>query len=140
VIAITASDDRSWWARCVEQGAATVLPKTVPLRGLLEAVELLSQGTPVLSARDRVELLTVWHRQTRLQHQARARFSLLTDDELWVLGQLADGRIVQDIARLSGTPPERVLMQIDSIIEKLQVTSWLEAVELANDRGRPVTG
>ena len=57
-----------------------------------------------------------------------------------MLGQLADGHIVHDIARSGHTQPEVVLLQVDSIVEKLQVSSWLDAVDLANAQDPPLTG
>lgn len=140
VAAVTASDDRSQWARCIEIGAVTVLPKTAPLQRLLETVDLLRDGRPVMSAPERAELLAAWHRQSRREHELTAGFSRLTEDERWVLGQLAKGRIVHDIARSRGVAPGLVLQRVDSIIHKLQVSSWLDAVEMAQDRGWPVTG
>ena len=101
---------------------------------------MIHEGMPAMPARERVELLAAWHRRARSDLRIRARFSRLTDEERWVLGQLVAGQIVENIAWSVHTRTELVLLQVDSIVRKLQVSSWPDAVELAHSQVPPLNG
>ncbi|GAA4711018.1 response regulator [Nocardioides conyzicola] len=136
VAVLTASDDHLEWARCLELGAIGVVQKTLPLSDVVAAVSRLAAGEPVMTETQRSELQREVDDRARRERELEARFALLSPDEAWVLGRLMAGELVHDIAR---TPPVRspgvVHGLVNSALHKLQVASWLGAVNLAHEYG-----
>jgi two-component system nitrate/nitrite response regulator NarL len=135
VVVVTASDDPGRWAECLECGAVRVLPKTLPLAEMLAVIERLHDGLPVMSGAERAHLLEEWHRTTSERHEIAARFARLTALEQWVLARLMEGGTVHDMVSAARLPYGLVRGQIRSVLEKLQVVTWLDAVLLANELG-----
>ena len=46
---VTASDDHTEWAKCVELGASGVVPKTLPLADVVAIVGRLAAGEPLMT-------------------------------------------------------------------------------------------
>lgn len=135
VAVLTASDDHAQWARCLELGASGVVSKTLPLPDVVAAVDRLAAGHPVMTQAQRVQLQHEAEDLARREHELGARFARLTAAEAWVLARLMEGEVAHDIARLSARPPSVVHAQVNSILAKLGVTTWLGAVGLANESG-----
>ncbi|WP_028644883.1 LuxR C-terminal-related transcriptional regulator [Nocardioides sp. URHA0020] len=135
VVVVTATDDRAVWADCLTRGAVQVLAKTAPMADVLTVAHRIRAGLPVVDAAERLGLLAERQRQTRRRQELAARFSQLNHLEHWVLERLVEGSEMRDIARDAGLTSVDVRSQVQAIVDKLQVTSWLEAVLLANDLG-----
>jgi DNA-binding NarL/FixJ family response regulator len=133
VAVLTASDDHVQWARCLELGASGVVSKTLPLPDVIAAVDRLAAGQPVMTQVQRSELQREVEDHARREHEREIRFSKLSVEEAWVLGRLMEGEVAHDIARMAAQPPAVVHALVTSILTKLQVTTWLGAVSLAND-------
>jgi len=135
VVVVTATTDQARWGGCLFFGARRVISKSRPLNDILSTVRRLSQGLPVQDRVQREELLKIWHEEHQVQEQTRARLETLTNREREVLGRLMDGQTVRDIARSSVVSEATVRTQVKSILAKLQVSSQLAAVGLANHAG-----
>lgn len=133
VAVMTASDDHVQWARCLELGASGVVSKTLPLPDVIAVVDRLAAGQPVMTQFQRSQLQREVEDHARREHDLEVRFARLSVDEAWVLGRLMQGEVAHDIARLAGRPPAVVHAQVNSILVKLGVPTWLGAVGLAND-------
>jgi two-component system nitrate/nitrite response regulator NarL len=123
VAVVTASDDHTAWARCLELGATGVVSKTLPLADIVAKVGRLAAGEPMMSASEQRQLQHEADEHLRRRREMETLFGRLTADEAWVLGELMAGSVAHDIA------------QVSSILTKLRVTTWLGAVGLANDYG-----
>lgn len=132
VVVVTASTDKARWGEALRNGARKVLSKSQPLNEILSTVRRINQGFPVISVEEREELIALWQEQTKERSALQARLSLLTPREEVVLGELMRGRVVRDIANDSVVSEATVRTQVKSILAKLEVSSQLAAVGLAN--------
>jgi len=135
VVVVTGTADRTRWGGCLHRGARAVLGKNGPLDDLVEAIRRLAHGLPATPRAERDALLRKWRREGRELETLHERFSRLTPRERQVLGELATGRAIRDIAAADVVSEATVRTQVKSILGKLEVTSQLGAVVLANRLG-----
>ncbi len=135
VVVVTASTDQGRWGACVRQGARKVVSKVGPLQETLSTVRKLHQGLPVMTGPEREELLETWRGQRMVTDDMRRRLELLTRRERQVLASMVEGHNVREIARLGVVSEATVRTQVKSILAKLEVSSQLAAVGLANHVG-----
>lgn len=135
VVVVTASADRGRWGACVRQGARKVLSKGGQLQETLSTVRRLHQGLPVMTNDELEDLVDAWRAEREGSDDMRRRLELLTPRERQVLGSLMDGRSVRDIAKQAVVSEATVRTQVKSILAKLEVSSQLAAVGLANHVG-----
>lgn len=135
VVVVTASTDRGRWGACVKQGARKVLSKGGQLQDTLATVRRLHQGLPVMTREELESLLDAWRNERQATDHMRGRLEKLTPRERSVLDNLIDGQSVRDIARASVVAEATVRTQVKSILAKLEVSSQLAAVGLANHVG-----
>jgi DNA-binding NarL/FixJ family response regulator len=141
VVVVTASTDRARWGEALRHGARKVLSKSQPLNEILSTVRRINQGFPVLDVEEREGLIAVWQAETKERSALQTRLSMLTPREEVVLGELMHGRTVRDIAAESVVSEATVRTQVKAILAKLEVSSQLAAVGLANHaRWRPPLG
>ena len=135
VVVVTGSNDRARWGQCLRYGARKVLSKSQPLNEILSTVRRINQGFPVIDREEREELIAFWHEQGLERMALQRRLALLTPREEAVLGELMEGRTVRDIAIASVVSEATVRTQVKAILSKLEVSSQLAAVGLANTSG-----
>lgn len=125
--------DRLRLARAVEAGALALLDKAQPLEPLLEAVEILERGEPVLSSSRREDLLAELEEDRRLRQPVLAALGRLSRREAVVLQRLVDGLTAEEIAENEHVSLHTVRSQIRAVLLKLAVHSQHEAVKLARE-------
>jgi two-component system nitrate/nitrite response regulator NarL len=135
VVVLTASDELGRWGGCMRLGARRVLPKSGQLQQALATVRRLHQGLPVMSPQELETLLDAWARERRAHDELRHRLDRLTPRERQVLGALIEGRTVRMISQESVVSEATVRTQVKSILSKLEVSSQLAAVGMANQVG-----
>jgi len=135
VVVLTAAEDIGRWGGCMRLGARKVLPKSGALQQALSTVRRLHQGLPVTSSAELETLLDAWAQQRRVHDDLRRRLDLLTPRERQVLGALIEGRTVRAISEQSVVSEATVRTQVKSILGKLEVSSQLAAVGMANHIG-----
>jgi DNA-binding NarL/FixJ family response regulator len=135
VVVVTGTADRAQWGGCLHRGARAVLGKNGPLDDMVEAIRRLAHGLPATPRAEREALLTMWRRDGRERETLHERFARLTPRERQVLGELATGHAIRDIAAADVVSEATVRTQVKSILAKLEVTSQLGAVVLANRLG-----
>lgn len=136
VLVVTANCDEARWGEVLSYGARTVLPKSTPLNGILAAIRLLAQGRRLLPREERDRLLAVFQADRGRTLESRVRLESLTRREVEILGRLANGETVREIARSSFVSEATVRSQVKSILGKLGVSSQLAAVSMALRAGR----
>jgi two-component system, NarL family, nitrate/nitrite response regulator NarL len=135
VIVVTGSTDRARWGDAIQAGARKVLSKSQPLYDILATVRRIIAGLPVMDREEREELVSESTRMREDLHEVRERLEQLTNRESVVLGHLMKGRPVRQIAGLSTVSEATVRTQVKSILAKLEVSSQLAAVGMANEIG-----
>ncbi|MCW2834574.1 MAG: LuxR family transcriptional regulator [Nocardioides sp.] len=132
VVVVTASSDRGRWGACVHEGARKVVSKVGPLSETLSTVRRLHLGLPVMTSAETVFLLDAWRGTRMVDDDMRRRLERLTPREKDILGLLIEGHNVRRIAELGVVSEATVRTQVKSILAKLEVSSQLAAVGLAN--------
>ena len=135
VVVLTASQDQGRWGECMRLGARKVLPKSGALQQAISVVRRLHQGLPVVTREELESLLDAWARDRHVHDDLRRRLDQLTPRERQVLGALIEGRTVRAISKESVVSEATVRTQVKSILSKLEVSSQLAAVGLANQVG-----
>ena len=135
VVVLTASEELGRWGGCMRLGARRVLPKSGALQQALATVRRLHQGLPVMNPEELETLLDAWARDRRANDDLRRRLDLLTPRERQVLGALIEGHTVRAISEASVVSEATVRTQVKSILSKLEVSSQLAAVGMANQIG-----
>ncbi len=135
VVVLTAAEDLGRWGGCMRLGARKVLPKSGALQQTVATMRRLHQGLPVTSAEEFEQLIGEWARQRSAHEDLHRRLDLLTPREREVLGALIEGRSVRAISQRSVVSEATVRTQVKSILSKLEVSSQLAAVGMANKVG-----
>jgi len=135
VVVVTASQETGRWGECMRLGARKVLSKSGALQQALSTVRRLHQGLPVVTREELEFLLNAWANQSRVDDDIRRRLERLTPRERQVLGALIEGRTVRAISQDSVVSEATVRTQVKSILNKLEVSSQLAAVGMANQIG-----
>jgi DNA-binding NarL/FixJ family response regulator len=135
VLVVSGTGDRPRLARCLEQGAVGILPKSTPYEQLVEAVIKVSAGEEVIRPQERHEMLAELRAWRARERQERAPFEALTARESQVLGALMDGEGCEAIASAWFVSEATVRTQIRGVLTKLGVSSQLAAAALAQRVG-----
>ncbi|MFI2257531.1 response regulator [Streptomyces tubercidicus] len=123
VLVLTTYDTDADIARAIEAGAAGHLLKAEPPEELFAAIRAAAEGRSTLAA-------SVAH---RVLPQMRSPRPTLTDRELKILGRLARGLSIREIARALSTSEATVKTQLERIYDKLGVASRTAAVSVARE-------
>lgn len=135
VVALTAAPIGARWGEAVRYGASAVLSRARPLSDILQTVERLAAGLPVMSREQLDRLVEQWQRGQDERRAVLARLDSLTAREAEVLGQLQAGHPVRAIAETSEVSESTVRTQVKAILAKLAVRTQLGAVSRANQVG-----
>ncbi len=135
VVVLTAWADPARWGGCVAAGALTVLNKSTPLQVIVEVIQRVAQGLPVMSRDRRDHLVALWREARTDDNDRRVRLERLTPREAHVLGELIRGKRVREVAQEAFVSEATVRTHVKSILAKLGVSSQLAAVALARDAG-----
>ncbi len=135
VVMLTAWADPARWGACVAAGALTVLTKSTPLHVIVEVIQRVAQGLPVMSRERREQLIALWREARTDDDDRRSRLDRLTPREAHVLGELLQGKRVREVAHEAFVSEATVRTHVKSILAKLGVSSQLAAVALARDAG-----
>jgi DNA-binding NarL/FixJ family response regulator len=135
VIVLAAEESQETLARAVEAGAAGYLPKTSPLRDLVQSARAIKRGEMLIPPRMLGDLIDRLLRRRRDQDQALRRMARLTRREKEVLVLLAQGGDNDTIAQSLVISPQTARTHIQNVLGKLEVHSRLEAAALAIQSG-----
>jgi two-component system, NarL family, nitrate/nitrite response regulator NarL len=135
VLVLTGMKDKALLGRCLEEGAVAVLSKESDFDRLRQAVGDAAEGRPILSERERIDLLDAAAEAGRRERDRLAPFRTLTKREAVVLAHLVNARSAEEIAAAEFVSMATVRSQIQAVLRKLGVNSQLGAVALANERG-----
>lgn len=134
---LTGSPEGAHWGAGLAAGAAGVLPMTICLRQLADALDRLFAGEDLMVASDRERYLDQWRERGAEQRQLLDRLERLTPREAQVLRELQLGHNVSEIAENGGLSVGTIRSQVKSVLRKLEVTSQLAAVAVLQRVGDP---
>jgi DNA-binding NarL/FixJ family response regulator len=123
--------DRRLLALALEAGATGAVTKGQGIDALIDAVIRARNGEAVNNLRERCELADELQQYRARQRERLAPFRALTAREAFVLQDLMEGRSAEVIASGSFVALSTVRSQIRAILSKLNVSSQLAAVALA---------
>ncbi len=135
-VVYTGSDDSMHWDACIASGASTVISKGRPIKDLVRAVEATVRGEVLTAVTHRAQAQTNYRQVEDHRRQQVSKFSTLTEREQVVLRLLCDGHNVRSIAEQGFVAESTVRTQVKSVLRKLDVSSQLEAVAMANGMER----
>jgi DNA-binding NarL/FixJ family response regulator len=129
VLMLTSFADEELVLEAISAGAAGYVLKQVGTDDLLQAVRAVGRGDAVLDPAVTRQLLT---RVRRAEHDAHgAAFRDLSERELAVLAQVAEGKTNAEIAEALILSEKTVRNHVSTILEKLQLTNRIEAATYA---------
>ncbi|MDN5894575.1 MAG: response regulator transcription factor [Nocardioides sp.] len=125
---LTGAADQARWGAGIEAGASAVMPMTIGLDRLAEALNLLASGAEVMTQAERDRLLALWQERSAELRALTDRMERLSPREMEILRALCDGRSVTAIASVGEVSVDTVRGQVKSVLKKLEVNSQLAAV------------
>jgi DNA-binding NarL/FixJ family response regulator len=134
-LVLSALSERAQLARAIEAGAAGVVHKTAPMGDLLEAVRRLHADEQLLSQQEVIEALQLVVRQRESEREAQLAIGKLTPRELEVLRALSEGLGDKEIAERLHVGTGTVHTHVTSILNKLGVSSRMQALVFAVRHG-----
>ncbi len=135
VLILSGSNDRALFARAVEEGASGVMNKSSRIAEIVEAVQRLGAGEPLLSPREMIDLLRFAGRRREENRSAQQTLQRLTPREREVLQALADGLNDKEIALRLHVSTETARTHMVNILRKLGVDSRMQALVFAVRHG-----
>lgn len=129
IVILTGNLDSDQVYRAVELGAAAVLSKLVEPEALVDTLLEVASGKTVLGS----EVQSLLAGEVR--NRRREDRPMLTDREREVLGQIADGASVAEIAAAIHLSPSTVKSHLESLYRKLEVSDRAAAVATAMRKG-----
>lgn len=130
-LVLTASLDRSLFARAVEAGAAGVLHKSAAVSEIIRASRRIRAGETLLSPTEIVEMLRLASAKREKDVAIQMSIKMLTPREKEVLQAFAEGLDSKGIARRLNIAVETERNYTTSILGKLGVHSRLQALVFA---------
>ena len=125
---LTSSMDETRWGAAIEAGVRSVLPMSEGLDEVARVLRIVASGRNGLSDATRDRALEAWRRSGDEQRALIERMGQLTPREMTVLGLLAQGHTVKEIALRSDVAEGTVRSQVKFVLRKLGVSSQLAAV------------
>lgn len=119
------------WGAVLDGGAAGVLDSTTSLEEVEQALQQSAKGEPIVPVATRRELIRRWHDWSEEERVIEGRLWTLSPRESGVLGMLAEGLRVFDIAERLGVSETTVRSHVKAMRRKLHVDSQLAAVAVA---------
>lgn len=119
------------WGGMLDAGAAEVLPSSASLDTVEHVLGRVVAGEPIMPSEVRVALLRRWHEWLAEEKVVEERLWSLSPRESSVLGMLAEGLHVVDIAERLGVSESTVRSHVKALRRKLRVESQLAAVAVA---------
>jgi DNA-binding NarL/FixJ family response regulator len=135
VVIMTAHDDERLLVEAVEAGASGFLVKDEAAQEVLGAAKAAAEGEVLIDPATLTRLLQQVSQKREADRAALARLKQLTERELEVIQQLAQGMRNDDIATKLFISPQTVQTHVRNVLAKLGVHSKLEAVALAVKHG-----
>jgi len=134
VVALTIHEDKEYFFKMLEAGAIGYVPKRAAPEELLTAIRAAAQGQVYIYPSLATLLVKDYLGQDAEAREARM-LNGLTERELEVLTQVADGATSAEIGYYLGISPKTVARHRENIMAKLNLHSRTELVKYAIRKG-----
>lgn len=131
VLVLAGRPEGAAWGGLLDAGAAEVLPSGTSLDEVERALRRVSESDPIMPAETRSALTCRWQEWLTEQEAVEKRLASLSPREASVLGMLAEGLSVIDIAARIGVSESTVRSHVKALRRKLRAESQLAAVAMA---------
>ena len=129
ILALSTYDDKQYIFGLLSAGASGYLTKEEVPTSILDAVRGVARGEQGWVSRRVAALMASWTREDDVNYKD------LTDREMEVLQQMAEGKTNREIGYELGISQKTVEKHLESIYSKLKVNSRVEAAVLAVEKG-----
>ncbi len=129
ILALSTYDDKQYIFGLLSAGASGYLTKEEVPANILDAVRGVARGEQGWVSRRVAALMSSWTREEP------ERIEDLTEREMQILLQMADGKTNKEIGYTLGISQKTVEKHLESIYTKLKVNSRVEAAVLAVEKG-----
>ena len=135
LLGISSDQSTQSHAFAIEAGAAIVLPRSMPLDNLIEAMTRSCNGDPMLSPDETIRFLRSASAFRETENHKQKLLASLTHREHEVLRTLTAGLNDREIAERLNISVETVRTHFVNIMEKLNVHTRIHALVFAIDAG-----
>lgn len=130
VAVVTSAPTALWWGGLLAGTAVDVVTMTTSVLQLTDVVDRFIKGEALMDLERRQELRAEWFEALDKQRHIAAQVGTLSPQQLRVLGFLAAGRRVPEVAQLMGITDGTVRSHVKSLRAKLGAGTQLEAVAM----------
>lgn len=131
VLVLAGRPEGAAWGGILDAGAAEVMPSATSLDEVERALRRVSASEPIMPAEARSALTSRWREWLTEQDLVEKRLASLSPRESSVLGMLAEGLTVVEIAARLGVTESTVRSHVKALRRKLRADSQLAAVATA---------
>lgn len=125
---LTGSPEGPLWGAMLDAGVHGILPSSASLTEVVDAIDHLLGGDPLVEERERDAWIEEWHVSRSKKSGLVERVQSLTPRERTVLRMLYAGDGVGAIAEALEVSPATVRSHVKSVLHKFRVNSQLDAV------------
>ncbi|EPZ53035.1 response regulator [Alicyclobacillus acidoterrestris] len=140
ILILTVSDTEEMLFKAIKSGASGYVLKNAEPAAVIDAVQRVSAGEPVIPGNLAMQIITEFSRPQVKQSIASHQLQPLTEREIDVLRQLSTGASNRDIAQALYISENTVRNHVRNILEKLHFKNRVEAAAYALREGIVVDG
>ncbi|WP_436663479.1 response regulator [Alicyclobacillus acidoterrestris] len=140
ILILTVSDTEEMLFKAIKSGASGYVLKNAEPAAVIDAVQRVSAGEPVIPGNLAMQIITEFSRPQVKQSTASHQLQPLTEREIDVLRQLSTGASNRDIAQALYISENTVRNHVRNILEKLHFKNRVEAAAYALREGIVVDG
>jgi DNA-binding NarL/FixJ family response regulator len=126
-VVLTTTGPGAVWGAVLEAGAAAIVPTSTKLQDLEKMLRRTAREVPEPDD-DQLRLLDAWRSVGEDQRALTHRLEALSSREMEILVELHEGNSVKVIAARAGVAEGTVRSQVKAVLNKLEVSSQLQAV------------
>ncbi|GEO24916.1 DNA-binding response regulator [Alicyclobacillus acidoterrestris] len=135
ILILTVSDTEEMLFKAIKSGASGYVLKNAEPAAVIDAVQRVSAGEPVIPGNLAMQIITEFSRPQVKQSTASHQLQPLTEREIDVLRQLSTGASNRDIAQALYISENTVRNHVRNILEKLHFKNRVEAAAYALREG-----
>ena len=135
IVMLTASDDDQYLFEAIKIGAQGYLLKDLELYQLLDLLDSIAKGEAILSSAMATKIFREFSRGSQTENNPEAQVDELTERELTILKNVAQGLMNKEIADVLGISENTVKIHLRNILEKLHLRNRIQAAVYAVRQG-----
>ncbi|NPD03652.1 helix-turn-helix transcriptional regulator [Nocardioides sp. zg-1308] len=130
VAVVAAAPAAVWWGGLLEGAAVDIVTRTTSVSQLVEVVERLTAGDPLMEPERRTAVRAAWAKALDRRQELISLMRTLSPQQLRVLELLAAGHRAREVAGIMGVTVGTVRSHVKALRAKLGAKTQLEAVAM----------